>query len=215
MVSDCEIERQYRLVRQTLAIHAMLRDDYAGRVLFVESALLVASVVFCATTFAGRELYDFVGVGESTGRIVLGVASVVALACSVTLLRVDWSGLAANHDAAAAKWAETLQIFSEARTDEMHWLNEHRERLNEVYWNTHRLTVPIPDKRFNRCKSRYLLKCEISRRKSDHPGCPRIVLWGMIRLRDSWHAIRSVPRIETVKREPEKSPDGSRDDHAG
>jgi hypothetical protein len=68
-----EIERQYRVLRQTLSMHAMLRDGFAWRAKAVEVLLLVCSVIFCATTFAGDELYRTFNLAPNLGRIVLDV----------------------------------------------------------------------------------------------------------------------------------------------
>ncbi len=193
MVSDREIERQFRLVRQTVAIHAMLRDGHSRRALAVDGVLLAASVVFCATTFAGDEVYEFFGLDGSTARIILGIAAIAAFFCSIVLLRVNWKGLEARHGDAVTKWSETLRMFREGRQDDGSWPQEQREELNAAYWNTDRMTITIPDKRFNGCKTRYLLKCEISALASVYPGCPRAVLWAIARWRGSWHAVRDAP----------------------
>ncbi len=110
--------------------------------------------------------------------------------CSLVLMRVDWKGLANRHGEAVENWSDTLKVFQELRLEDGTLPQDQRIQLSEAYWKTGRMTIAIPDKRFNRCKSRYLLKCEISAMKSDYNGCPRVVLWAIIRCRGTWRAIR-------------------------
>ena len=57
-VSHKEIDRQYRVLRQTLGIHSILRDEYSRKSKLSEILLLLCSVIFCATTFASDELFE-------------------------------------------------------------------------------------------------------------------------------------------------------------
>ena len=72
-----ELERQYRVLRQTLSMHAALRDQYARRAKIAEIMLILCSVVFVATTFAADDVFLTFGVAPRAGRIALGVASVL------------------------------------------------------------------------------------------------------------------------------------------
>lgn len=68
-----EIERQYRVLRQTLSMHAMLRDEFAWKAKASEILLLACSVIFCATTFASDSLYKYVGLIPEISRILWGL----------------------------------------------------------------------------------------------------------------------------------------------
>lgn len=191
-VSESEIDRQYRVLRQTLGMHAMLRDHYAYWDRIAQVVLLLCSVVFCATVFADDRLYAWFEVAPDDGRVILGITSITAFAASLALLLADWRRLSTRHRDAADKWSEVLRLFREARNDDGTWPSEQTDELNRVYWETDRNTVEIPEGRFNRLKARYLLKCEISKAKSENPGCPRLVLWLVLRLIDTAKAITSA-----------------------
>jgi hypothetical protein len=98
-----ETERQYRVLRQTLAMHAILRDGFAWKAKAAEILLLVCAVVFCATTFASDELYRTFHLAPSVGRVILGIASITAFTISLALLVVDWKGRSALHHQAAER----------------------------------------------------------------------------------------------------------------
>jgi hypothetical protein len=89
-ISAKEIERQYRVARQTLGIHGLLRDRLALKSRIAEIVLLLASVIFCAATFAADDLYRTIGLSPAAAHIGLGLASILAFAFSVTLLVVNW-----------------------------------------------------------------------------------------------------------------------------
>jgi hypothetical protein len=92
-----EIDRQYRVLRQTLSMHAMLRDEFSLKAKISEVLLLACAVVFCATTFASDELYKTLGLVPALSRTILGMASVIAFILSLTLMVVDFRGQAALH----------------------------------------------------------------------------------------------------------------------
>jgi hypothetical protein len=116
-----EIERQYRVLRQTLSIHAKLRDRYRFKANIVDGFLLIASVVFCATTFASDELYRKIGLASDDGKFILGVASIIAFCCSLLLLISNWREKSIQHRDAAQKWSEVLSQYRSKRTDAKQW----------------------------------------------------------------------------------------------
>jgi len=192
VISPQETDRQYRVLRQTLSIHAMLRDEYACKSKILEIQLLVCSVIFCATTFASDELYSFFGLNPATSHIGLGVASVAALALSLVLMIMDYKGHAALHREAVVRWGAVLAEFRKNRSEDGTWPEEIREELNHAYWEADRNMVKIPEKRFNRLKSRYLRKVAVSELKSSYPGCPRFLLSVLFRYRDTKKFLRET-----------------------
>jgi hypothetical protein len=185
-----ETERQYRVLQQTLSAHAALRDGYSAKAKAAEIVLLVCATIFCATTFAGEGVYADLGVSAQTGRLVLGVASVLAFGASLAILVIDWRGSAARHGDAAQKWTAALEEFRRRRLGDGSWPEEERLALNAAYWEADTNSVSIPEKSFNRLKARHLRKVEVSKLLSKYPGCPRPVLVLMIHARDTRMALR-------------------------
>jgi hypothetical protein len=171
------------VARQTLSIHAFLRDRFAFKSTIAEIALLVCSVVFCATTFAADDLYQTLGLSPATARVALGLASVVAFAFSLTLLVVNWKDAWADHKEASKSWTEVVEKFKSMRSEDGTWPEQARDQLNALYWDTARTTAAIPDASFNRLKRRYLRKAAISELSSTYPACPRILL-GLLLLKN-------------------------------
>lgn len=190
-LSIVEISRQYRVLRQTLGMHAILRDDYARKARVTEITILAASVVFCSTTFAGDELFVTLWTDPSAGRVVLGIVSVITFAASIALLLVDWKSASARHAEAVRRWEEALRLFREKRNTDRSWAATDFPDLSEAYWRANRESVEIPSGRFNALKSRHLQRAAVSECKSKFPGCPRIVLAIILKVRDTSRAIRN------------------------
>ena len=169
------------MARQTLAMHHMLRDRLKHKARFIESVLLVASVVFCSTTFAGKEFLELIGVEPAWFRLVLGFASVAAFAAALLSMILDWNGGAARHQDAADRWAEVVREFRESRSEGGYWKEDVAVQLSAAYWEAWKHTIPIPDKKFNGLKSAYLFKIELSKTIDRYPGTPKALLWFLVR----------------------------------
>jgi len=180
------VKRQYRLLNQTITMHAILRDRYSTRALILDVMLLICSIIFCATTFAPSDLYTFLGIEPDSGRIILGIASVVAFMAAIISLRVDWKARSNKHRDAAKKLSDNLKLFRENKNENDGWEKESMAKLNQSYWEAMRNIEEIPDKFFNPLKAKHLRKVEISKLSSSLNGCPIfilkiIVLWRAIK----------------------------------
>lgn len=190
LVPAKEIERQYRVLGQSLSMHSWLREKYSRKARAVEIILLVSSLIFCVTTFTGDEFFAFFGVGEEAGRIILGLTSTAAFASSLVILVIDWRGHAALHGEAVDRFHEVLQRFRERQRDDGSWPSEKRSELAAAYREVNKNTVDIPNRRFNGLKARYLRQKTINGLKDKYPGCPRIVLICFVRVRDTSKAFK-------------------------
>ena len=188
-----EIERQYRVARQTLGIHGLLRDRFALKSRSAELILLLASVVLCATTFAADDLYYTLGLSPATARLALGLASIVSFAFSLTLVVVNWKDAWADHRDAARRWSQVVEAFRTQRSDDGSWPDQVKDQLNAAYWEAAHATTLIPERRFNVLKKRYLRKVAISEMTSKYPACPAMVLSFVLRGR---HIIRALRHTE-------------------
>ena len=188
-ISNKEVERQYRVLRQNIEMHAMLRDEYYLKARFSLILLLLCSVVFCATTFASDQLFETLKFSPEISRTILGIASVMAFSFSLILIVFDWRGKSAQHRDAVNRWSAVLEKFRRHRTDEDTWPDSTLDGLSTAYWEADRNSVKIPNNRFNRLKSRHLRKVAISKLKSSYPACPRLVLFFILFFRDSYCAI--------------------------
>ena len=195
-ISEKETERQYRVLQQTLSAHSFLHDDYARNARWAKIVLTACSILFCATTFAGNDFYTTLGVSPDSGRFVVGLASIVAVIVSVTLLIINWEGKASRHGEDANTWSRALKEFRRYRRDDDSWPADKRVCLDIVYWDADHDSGNIPARRFNALKSRHLRKVAISQLKSDYPGCPRILLALFLRGRD---IIKAFGRIRRMK----------------
>ena len=186
-----ETARQYRVTQQMVAMHAALRDRYARTGLTTQVALLVFAALVSCTTFAGHDFYEALHVAPDVGRLALGVASAVAFAGSLVLLLLDPRGRSAMHREAAARWSDLVLKYRRSRDQGGNWPPDSAAELADAYAAVCEITVPIPDAKFNRLKSRYLRKVEISRLKDRYPGCPIFVLAFFCRVRDTHGAYKA------------------------
>lgn len=201
-VSESETARQFKVLKQSLSIHAALRDEYTRKAKVAEIVLLVSSLVFGVTTFAGNDFFAFFGIGVDDGRVILGIASLAALISSLVILVIDWKGHAALHNEATGRFHEVLQLFRECRTDENSWHEDQKTRLAAAYRNLHENTVNIPNRRFDGLKARYLRQVETNTLKDKYPGSPRILLSLFISVRDTRRALTSLSTDTRKRDEP-------------
>lgn len=195
-----EIERQFRVLRQTLDMHGFMKDRFSSWAQVIQISLLACSVVFCATTFASDELYKWLGLEPTSAKYVQGLVSVIAFAVSVSLLVVDVRGKAALHGAAVDRFTRVVSEFRQVQStvgDE--WPTEHRKRLHDSYWTANKESTKIPNARFIGLKAKHLRKVEISTLKSRYAGCPQLILCAFIRCRDTFRAFQEFRRGETGK----------------
>ena len=178
---DHEIKRKYRVLGQTLGMHAQLRERFLLKARIADVVLLICAVVFCATTFAEGQLFEFLGLPTESSRVILGIASIGVFTASLISMLVDWKGCAARHAEAVKKWSGVLEKFREARSGEGSWAKADEQELSRLYWEAARNTTPIPELMFNGLKARYLMKVRMSTLISERPGCPRFFLWLLIR----------------------------------
>ena len=175
-ISEKELKRQFRVLDQTLSIHAMLKDRYTRRALTLELVLLASSVVFCATTFARDDIFAQVGLSPANVRLMLGVASIAAFFASLVALRVNWQGKSTQHGDAAKKLGNVLAEFRKWKKEDGTWPEGRADELSQSYWVAMHNIVEIPQNQFVNLKAQHLRKVELSKMSSAAPGCPVFLL---------------------------------------
>ena len=196
-IANKEVARQYRVLRQTLEMHAMLRDEYSLKATISQILLLLCAVVFCATAFASDRLFETLNFSPELSRTILGIASVTAFAFSLILMVFDWRGKSAQHRDAVERLSTVLEKFRKYRATDGSWPDSALDGLSTAYWEADRNSVKIPNKRFNSLKSRYLRKVAISKLKNSYPGCPRLILFFLLFFAHSCRAIRECFKLNS------------------
>lgn len=172
IVTDSELTRQYRILKQMLTAHAILRDRYLRRSVGLDVVMLVCSAIFCATAFASDDIFNWLGFSPIGARNTLRITSIAAFITAVVSLRVDWRGKAVRHSDAHRKLSTVLSYFRESCIGDNSWDENNKASLNSSYWNTMDDIVQIPEKQFVKLKAKHLRKMEISRMLDKHPNCP-------------------------------------------
>jgi len=171
-----ELSRKFRVLGQTVSMHAALRDRYARRALIVDFLLLASSVVFCASAFASDDALSHFGPTPTQVRYIIRSFSVLAFMVSILSLRVGWKEAAARHQDAAGKLTRALAAFAKCRLSDGSWSEGNAAELDSAYWEAMSNSVPIPESAFVKLKAHHLKKVELSRMLDSNPGCPVLLL---------------------------------------
>jgi hypothetical protein len=171
-----ELSRKFRVLDQTLSMHATLRDRYARRALVVDILLLACSVSFVATAFASDSALSHFGPSPDQIRFLLRIFSILAFLLSIVSLRIDWKGNSATHRDAAVKMSSAAASFRKLRRADGTWPEECASELDAIYSEAMLNSVPVPDAIFVNLKARHLRKVELSRMLDSNPGCPVALL---------------------------------------
>lgn len=183
-ISQEEIQRQYRVLRQTLEMHRILHERFKRKADISQMILFLCSVVFCATAFAGDNFYKFLNLCPEVSQNFLKFFSIMAFAFSIMIMIFDWRGKASLHDNSANRWSIALEKFRNTMKPDGTWPNEYLMELSNAYWEADRNSSKIPSNKFNALKAKYLRKVNISKMKSEYPHCPLFVLNIILHFRD-------------------------------
>ncbi len=176
-----ENERQYRVIDQMLTMHAVLRDRYNRRALYLNLILLVGAIVLNAFVFASEIVSRLLSISLEHARDAIGFISVLLLAASIVEYRVNWAGQSRSHKDAVDRLGTLKCKYREYNLRRQELGTTHDEELSGEYGFTMGILPPIPEKQFNRLKSCHLLKKLVSEEISKNPRVPMFLI--VLRLR--------------------------------
>ncbi len=192
LANDAELSRQYRVLNQMITMHAILRDRYSRRALFLDIVLLSCSVIFAVTTFAKDDLFVRIGLKAGGIRFILEMASVFAFLAAVISLRIDWKGRSAAHREAVRMLTDTISRYREKASANNRWQIGSKPILVNTYWKTMDSIPPIPDQKFVSLKGAHVRKVQLSTMLDKTPGCPIFILRIILMFNSIFDAIRNL-----------------------
>jgi hypothetical protein len=169
--SSSEYERQKRVLNMMITAHSALRDRYFGISRFYDIILIIASVFLNAVVFANDSFYFYFFDKPSSGKLTLGIISAFVFALSLIGILLNTKQKSENHKQASIQLSNLL---NESRIIDD--IAEDIERNNKIsvfirkYDQITSILVAIPNKKFNRLKSRHLRKVEFSKFISQNPS---------------------------------------------
>ncbi len=169
-------QRQFDIVDQMLSMHAMLRDKFRKKHLYLNLSLLLVSVFLCAVVFVDRSIFSSFGLEAKTINFSMGIASVLCFAFSLIEYRVDWQGKAAMHTDAVKKLSSLKADYRDIYTTELEETHKESNHLSKEYQNVMDNIVEIPEGFFLELKAKHLRKVLLSKKISVAPGAPIILL---------------------------------------
>ena len=192
MYHASDTQRQYRVVDQSLTMHALLRDRYFRRALVLNTAQIGISLFLCAFAFVPDNLLASINLAPTTARFAVGIAGVCLLLVAITEFRVDWRATGSLHAAAVRELSEIkgqLRRSYHERSDN----DIDTKQLTTKYEKTMGIVPPIPERYFLKLKSRHEFKRVLSEEVSHSPTAP---VW-LLRLRLRWSgSLRAFKKIE-------------------
>jgi len=163
-----ELEGQVRLIDQALTMQASLRDRDARLTVSYATAIAVLSTVGVAFAFATTtDTLVLLGIAADRTTWLGWLALAAALLGAIDLV-TDRRGAARRRGEAVALLAALKSDYREALSREVD--AEGATRLGDRYVDVITRVPEIPERLFNRLKARHLLKVEVSRELSAHPG---------------------------------------------
>lgn len=163
-----ELERQVRLLDQTLTMQAALRDRDARISLLLTVAIGLLSTIGVAFAFATTtDRLTFLGISADRATW-LGWLALSAAFLSVVDLVTDRRGAAGKRGEAVALLTTLKGEYREAISGSVE--ADVAATLANRYLDVVTRIPEIPERLFNRLKARHLLKVEVSRELSAHPG---------------------------------------------
>lgn len=174
-ISSSELSRQFRVIRQEIDMHASLRDGYYMKGLMLDLAMIALSVILTGTSVLSEDNLAVFGLKNIYPCIqpIQTISSLVLLAISICIFKVDYKERSAMHKDACSKLSQLMELYRRNyNNDNEAWTNEAKDELHNTYWRIHDCIVPIPSSRFNQLKATYKRKVEISTLIDSYPHCP-------------------------------------------
>ena len=185
--STRELERQYRVVDQSLSMHASLRDAYEKRAFWLNTCQIGISLVLCILAFVTDALLEAARYDAARTRFLLGGIATVVLLLSITEFRVDWKSRAANHGEAVKRLGRLKAEYRQVLTDVNGRSDGDGGQLEDEYNRTMGRLPPIPEGRFAQLKAAHQFKIALSKRISLNPQAPTWYLRVLLRLEGVLH----------------------------
>lgn len=175
-IHNSEIDRKYRVLKQTLSMHTFLSQKYKLRATILDVALITCATAFCATTFVGDDFYSMIGIDIHNSKFLLGGISIIAFLASIISLRIDWKGLYTNHNNAVDKLSDVVALFRDSRSEEKLWASDKIKLLSDKYNISMSNIIQIPPNQFVKLKAKHIRKIEISKLVDQYPGSTLLLL---------------------------------------
>ena len=170
-----EVERQHRVIDMMLTMHAVLRDRYRLRGLFISVVLLCSAFVLVAGIFVNPDVLSKLRIGPRLVETVIRFCSLIVFLAALIEVRVDWRGQAERHEG-AYKSLQKLKVNSKELLVD-YSLNDEQIKDKWILINaTLNEQYPIPEREFSKLKALHLRKVELSKMIGEHSGCPVLVL---------------------------------------
>ena len=189
-MDKAENERQYEVVDQSLSMYSFLRDAYERRAVALNIALLASSIFLCAFRFADDKVLAVFRLTPDTARISFGLTSVLILIISVVELRVKWKEVGGKYGDAAERLAALKGKYRKLYAETQGADANKNARLAREHEKVMRSLPTVPERQFNRLKSRHQFKKLLSKRITANPKAPEWFLRWQLRVEGIREAFR-------------------------
>jgi hypothetical protein len=194
-VSDNELSRQFKVLKQEIDMHSTLRDKYHLRSLCLDLFILMLSAILCGTTFFTKDELSLLKLEQlyPYTEMIKAFSSIFLFALSICSICVDYKQKATVHKEAASKLNQLIALYRcHYNSENDTWECENKDEMHSTYWQIHDTITPIPANIFNKLKAKYLNKVEISKMLNNYPSCPIWLLKTILFCRSTIGCIRDL-----------------------
>lgn len=170
-----ELRRIRRVSDSLCTAHAVLRDRFARRALFLDVVILGASIWLVAVAFVephvGSKLTPF----GWDPQIWVGALATITFFLTVVQIKTDWKARADAH-------RRTLDLYSEVKREAGYVIAA--EKIDDVtfrrvlsrYDMASAVGIEVPESEFLRLKKRHKLKVVLSKHLDEHPSSSLLLM---------------------------------------
>jgi hypothetical protein len=171
--SSLEFERQKRVINMMITAHSSLRDRYLYISRLIDIMLIVVSVCLNAVVFVEDSFYRSFFEKPESVKLFLGIVSVTVFALSMIGILLNTKQKSENHKQAAIQLS--ILLHESRIIDDIADGVERNGKVSiffQKYNQINSMIASIPNRDFNRLKSKHLRKVELSKFISQNAGLP-------------------------------------------
>lgn len=166
-----ELGRKYRVINMMITMHSIMHHKYKTKSLIGSIFFLLAAIVLNVFTFFDYRYISFIGLDESSIKIIIAIISFFIFLLSVIFILIEWSKKSEQHIQSLNQLSRLLnKLRTIQKTEDTSEFNHKTELFDELYSQVFETIPKIPDNKFNSLKARHYKKVELSKFIDKHKG---------------------------------------------
>lgn len=156
-----------------VTMHSCLFQRYKNYALATDITILGSAALLNALIFIDFEHISFLFKNQSQSELIIGWFSILTFICSIISILVNWKQQSELHLNASVEISSLLNELREILDDPVKSSNNQLvESFNRKYIQINNILPKVPNKLFNRLKSKHFRKIELSKFIDQHKSKP-------------------------------------------